>query len=96
MTASSDVDGLRRRLAVAEERVLNLVDAVVGAEAAAAQARRDVDHIFHRLHLREQELKALKEMLGFELDTPLDEIARGLGPVVARRRAVERRRATDG
>ena len=81
MTGTSDQAELHRRVVEAEERNLNLADALVGAEAAAAQARRDIDDIFHRLHARETELKELKELLGFGLDTPFEEIARALnGP----------------
>ncbi len=68
-----------RLLAEAREQNLNLRDALIGAEAAAAQARRDIDEIFHRLDVRETELKRLKELLGFELDTPLEQVARSLG-----------------
>ena len=70
---------LRHRLAEVEEQHLNATDALIGAEAAAAQARRDIDDIFHRLHVREQELKELKELLGFELETPVEEIIPALG-----------------
>jgi hypothetical protein len=72
------VSDLRRKLLAANERNLNAIDAVTGAEAAAAQAGKDIDGIFDRLHRREQELKALKELLGFTLETPLAEIARSL------------------
>ncbi|MDH3299860.1 MAG: hypothetical protein OES24_05070 [Acidimicrobiia bacterium] len=79
-----DADGdelsrLRRRVAELEEQHLNATDAVIGAEAAAAQARRDIEDIFHQLHVREEELKELKGLLGFELDTPLEEIVPALG-----------------
>jgi len=75
---AGQLDNLRRLLAEAEEKNLNAVDAILGAEATAAQAKRDIDGIFHRLHIREQELRQLKELLGFGLDTPLEEIARAL------------------
>jgi len=65
---------LRRRVAELEERHLNDVDALIGADAAAAHARRDIHEVFHRLHVREEELKELKELLGFELETPIEEI----------------------
>lgn len=70
---------LRRRVAELEEQHLNDTDALIGAEAAAAQARRDIDDVFHRLHVRENELKELKELLGFELETPIEEITPTLG-----------------
>lgn len=70
---------LHRRLAELEERHLNATDALIGAEAAVAQARRDIEEIFHRLHVRERELTELKELLGFELDTPIEEIIPALG-----------------
>lgn len=76
-TVEIDVDELaelRRRVAELEERSLNATDSVIGAEAVAAQARRDADDYFHRLHLRERELEDLKESLGYELDTPIQEI----------------------
>lgn len=86
------VPELRRRVAELEERHLNDTDALIGAEAAAAQARRDIDDVFHRLHVREEELKELKELLGFELETPIEEITPALSggrrPV---RRSVRRR-----
>jgi exonuclease VII small subunit len=81
--ADQDVAELRRRLARAEERNLNAIDAIRGAEARLAQAEKDVDDIFHRLDVREKELAQLKEYLGFRLETPLDEVldalARGDG-----------------
>lgn len=86
-----EVAELRRRVADLEERHLNDTDALIGAEAAAAQARRDLDDIFHRLHVREKELEALKELLGFELETPIDEIIPALGgrpQLSGRRRSV--------
>lgn len=88
----NELSELRRRVAELEEQHLNDTDALVGAEAAAAQARRDIDDIFHRLHVREHELEELKELLGFELETPIEEIipavgssARQLGRSVRRR-----------
>lgn len=75
----SDLARLRRRLAEVEEQNLNATDALIGAEAAATQARRDIDEIFHRLHVREQELKRLKELLGYDLETPVDEVAQAIG-----------------
>ena len=79
MTEQTDeMARLRDRVAQVEEQKLNAVDALIGAEAAAAQARRDIDEIFHRLHLREEELKQLKEALGHNLDTPNDEIIASL------------------
>ncbi len=104
MTAPDDghetadrLDDLRRRVAELEEQHLNATDALIGAEAATAQARRDIDDIFHRLHVRESELKALKEALGYELETPVSEIiptlGRRSGPSTrqARRRSVRSR-----
>ena len=73
-SGNGDEAALRRELAEAKERNLNAVDALIGAEAAAAQARQDIDDIFHRLDRRESELRQLKELLGFELETPMDVI----------------------
>ena len=57
------IDDLRRRLRVEEEKSLNAVDAVLGARAAAAQAKADAQETFYRLHVRETELAQLKELL---------------------------------
>lgn len=71
---SATLAELRQRLAEAEERNLNAVDAIRGAEARTAQAKHDSDELFHRLDVRETELKRLKELLGFDLETPFDEV----------------------
>lgn len=55
---------LRRRLAVEREVALNAVDAVLGAQAEAAQVRAENKELFYRLHVREVELEQLKELLG--------------------------------
>ena len=85
---SDPVAGLRRRLAEAEERNLNAIDAIRGAEARAAQAKRNFDELFHCLDVRENELRRLKELLGFTLETPFDEVRAALearpGGVVTR------------
>ncbi len=75
---TGELAALHRRVAELEERNLNATDALIGAQAAAAQARREIDGIFHRLHVREQELQELKELLGHELNTPNEEIIREL------------------
>lgn len=88
--ANQEVAELQRRLARAEERNLNAIDAIRGTEARLAQAEKDVDEIFHRLDVREKELAQLKEYLGFRLDTPLDEVL----DAVARGDGHDRRSAT--
>ncbi len=72
--SDGELTELRRRLMETEERCLNAVDAVHGAMAQAAQAKRDAEEYFHRLDIRERELRRLKEFLGFELETPLDDV----------------------
>lgn len=59
----SVIDDLRRRLRIEQEKALNSVDAVMGARAAAAQAKAETQDVFYRLHVRETELNQLKELL---------------------------------
>ena len=71
---SATLAELKQQLAEAVERNLNAIDAIRGAEARAAQAKRDSAELFHRLDVRETELRRLKELLGFDLETPFDEV----------------------
>ena len=72
--SGGELTELHQRLMETEERCLNAVDAVHGAMAQAAQAKRDAEEYFHRLDIRERELRRLKGFLGFELETPIDEV----------------------
>ncbi len=60
------IDDLRRRLRAEQEKSLNSIDAVLGAQAAAAQAKAETQEVFYRLHVRETELEQLKELLADE------------------------------
>lgn len=57
------IEDLRHRLRVEEEKSLNAADAVLGARAAAAQAKAETQDVFYRLHVRETELAQLKELI---------------------------------
>lgn len=57
------IEQLRDRLRGEQEKTLNAVDAVLGAQAAAAQAKAETREVYHRLHVRERELEQLKELL---------------------------------
>ncbi len=57
------IDDLRRRLRIEQEKSLNSVDAVLGARAVAAQAKAETQEVLYRLHVRETELRQLKEIL---------------------------------
>ncbi len=57
------IEDLRRSLRAEQEKTLNSVDAVMGARAAAAQAKAETQEVFYRLHVRETELAQLKELL---------------------------------
>lgn len=57
------IDQLRDRLRHEQEKSLNSVDAVLGAQAAASQAKAETREVYHRLHVRETELAQLKELL---------------------------------
>lgn len=71
------IDDLRRRLRIEQEKALNAVDAVMGARAAAAQAKAETQDVFYRLHVRETELNQLKELLA-EMEGK-SVVGRGLG-----------------
>ncbi len=57
------IEDLRRKLRAEQEKSLNSVDAVMGARAAAAQAKAETQETFYRLHVRETELAQLKELM---------------------------------
>lgn len=82
------IDDLRRRLRAEQEKTLNSVDAVLGAQAAAAQARAETQDVYYRLHVRETELAQLKELLDgssdrFRTGAELETGARGGSAVEA-------------
>jgi hypothetical protein len=67
------IDDLQLRLQLEQEKSLNALDAVLGAQAAAAQAKAETREVFHRLHVREQELTQLKELLAQLGGDPFDD-----------------------
>lgn len=69
--AERDRESLQEALARAREENLNLLDEVIGARAAAAQARKDHDATFHLLDVTSGQLNELKAALGYR---PEDEV----------------------
>jgi hypothetical protein len=70
--AEGDPELLAEALARAREENLNLLDEVIGARAAAAQARKDHDATFYLLDVTTGQLNELKAALGYR---PEDEVA---------------------
>jgi hypothetical protein len=70
--AQDDPDSPQEALARAREENLNLLDEVIGARAAASQARKDHDATFHLLDVTTGQLNELKAALGYR---PEDEVA---------------------
>lgn len=66
------IEDLRRKLRAEQEKSLNATDAVLGARAAAAQARAETQETYYRLHVRETELAQLKELMAAQAETSSD------------------------
>ncbi len=66
------IEDLRRKLRAEREKSLNATDAVLGARAAAAQAKAETQEIYYRLHVRETELAQLKELMAAQADEERD------------------------
>jgi hypothetical protein len=101
--AEGDQELLQDALARAREQNLNLLDEVIGARAAVAQARKDHDATFYLLDITTGQLNELKAALGYR---PEDEVAdivhaietspAGLGPTDRNAITGELDGATDG
>lgn len=77
---SSPVDRklLAEALAEAREQNLNLLDEVIGARAAAAQARQDHDATFYLLDVTTRQLNELKAALGYEPEADVADIVNAI------------------
>lgn len=78
------IDRLQQRWREEREQRLNAVDALVGAEAAVAQAKAETEDVLYRLHVRETELEQSSALLaelearGLRADPTVADAARNL------------------
>lgn len=76
--SDGDEESLREALVRAREENLNLRDEVVGARAAAAQARKDHDATFYLLDTTTRQLNELKAALGYGPDAEVVDIVHAI------------------